>query len=61
MPATEKKGDLFIVKEDGKKSRNIGGMPDVGYGGQGGLGDVASLAISGPSLPRSVIRPPSTR
>ncbi|HSF16990.1 MAG TPA: PQQ-dependent sugar dehydrogenase [Vicinamibacteria bacterium] len=41
MLVTEKKGNLFIVTQDGQKSRRIGGMPDVAYGGQGGLGDVA--------------------
>ncbi len=41
MLVTEKKGNLFIVTQDGEKSRNIRGMPDVAYGGQGGLGDVA--------------------
>lgn len=41
MLVTEKKGDLFIVTQDGQKSRPVGGMPDVDYGGQGGLGDVA--------------------
>jgi len=41
MLVTEKKGNLLIVKQDGQKSRAIGGMPDVDYGGQGGLGDVA--------------------
>jgi aldose sugar dehydrogenase len=41
MLVTERKGNLFIVTQDGEKSRNIGGMPDVAYGGQGGLGDVA--------------------
>ncbi len=39
---TEKKGSLFIVGQDGVKSRPVGGMPDVDYGGQGGLGDVAT-------------------
>jgi glucose/arabinose dehydrogenase len=38
---TEKKGNLFVVSQDGQKSRPIGNMPDVDYGGQGGLGDVA--------------------
>ena len=39
---TEMKGSLFIVNQDGQKSRPVrGGMPDVDYGGQGGLGDVA--------------------
>ncbi len=41
MLVTEKKGNLFIVTQDGEKSRDIRGMPDVAYGGQGGLGDVA--------------------
>ncbi len=38
---TEKKGSLVVVSQDGQKSRPIGNMPDVDYGGQGGLGDVA--------------------
>ena len=41
MLVTEKKGNLFLVTQDGEKSRGIRGMPDVAYGGQGGLGDVA--------------------
>ena len=41
MLVTEKKGNLFIVTQDGQKSRGIRGMPDVAYGGQGGLGDIA--------------------
>jgi glucose/arabinose dehydrogenase len=41
MLVTEKKGRLFIVSRDGQKSRPIAGLPDVDYGGQGGLGDVA--------------------
>jgi glucose/arabinose dehydrogenase len=38
---TEKKGNLFIVTADGQKSRPVRFLPDVDYGGQGGLGDVA--------------------
>jgi glucose/arabinose dehydrogenase len=41
MLVTEKKGSLFVVAQDGSKSRPFGGTPDVDYGGQGGLGDVA--------------------
>lgn len=37
---TEKKGSLYIVGQDGEKSRPVSSMPDVDYGGQGGLGDV---------------------
>lgn len=40
MLITEKKGTLYIVTQDGKRSRPIQGLPDVDYGGQGGLGDV---------------------
>ena len=40
MLVTEKKGNLFIVNREGPKSEAIDGMPDVAYGGQGGLGDV---------------------
>lgn len=41
MLVTEKKGNLLIVTEDGEQSRPINGVPDVNYGGQGGLSDVA--------------------
>ncbi len=41
MLVTEKKGVLRIVTQDGKKSSPVRGVPDVDYGGQGGLGDVA--------------------
>ena len=41
MLVTEKKGNLFIVTQAGQKTRPVGGLPDVHYGGQGGLGDVA--------------------
>ena len=41
MLVTEKKGNLLIVTQDGQKSRPVAGLPDVKYGGQGGLGDVA--------------------
>ena len=39
MLVTEKKGVLNIVTQDGEKTR-VAGVPDVDYGGQGGLGDV---------------------
>ncbi len=38
---TEKKGRLLIVTQDGEKSSPIVGVPEVDYGGQGGLGDIA--------------------
>jgi glucose/arabinose dehydrogenase len=41
MLVTEKKGVLRIVTPAGQKSGPVGGLPDVDYGGQGGLGDVA--------------------
>ncbi|MDJ0699502.1 MAG: PQQ-dependent sugar dehydrogenase [Woeseiaceae bacterium] len=37
---TEKKGNLFVLSQNGEKSRPIRGVPNVDYGGQGGLGDV---------------------
>jgi glucose/arabinose dehydrogenase len=37
---TEKPGRLFAVTQDGAKTP-ISGIPEVAYGGQGGLGDVA--------------------
>lgn len=40
MLVTEKKGNLLIVTEDGQQAR-VGDVPDVDYGGQGGLGDIA--------------------
>ncbi|WP_213998572.1 PQQ-dependent sugar dehydrogenase [Arsukibacterium sp.] len=41
MLVTEKKGRLTIVSQQGEKSSPVGGLPNVDYGGQGGLGDVA--------------------
>ena len=41
MLVTERKGNLFIVTREGQRSNAIGGLPDIAYGGQGGLGDVA--------------------
>jgi glucose/arabinose dehydrogenase len=41
MLVTEKKGNLLIVTQIGQKTRPVSGVPDVDYGGQGGLGDVA--------------------
>jgi glucose/arabinose dehydrogenase len=38
---TEKPGRLFVVTRDGHKSEPVEGVPEVDYGGQGGLGDVA--------------------
>lgn len=40
MLVTEKKGRLTIVTQQGEKSPPVGGVPNVDYGGQGGLGDV---------------------
>ena len=37
---TEKQGNLKLIDLEGS-SIDIGGVPDVAYGGQGGLGDVA--------------------
>jgi glucose/arabinose dehydrogenase len=37
---TEKKGRLLVVTQDGQQSKPVSGVPDVEYGGQGGLGDV---------------------
>ncbi|MFL2546026.1 MAG: PQQ-dependent sugar dehydrogenase [Candidatus Rariloculaceae bacterium] len=41
MLLTERKGNLFFVTRDGAISPPIEGVPDVAYGGQGGLGDIA--------------------
>jgi aldose sugar dehydrogenase len=40
MLITEKKGRLLVVTQDGDISAPISGVPEVAYGGQGGLGDV---------------------
>ncbi len=37
---TEKRGRLYIVTQQGEKSRPVEDVPDVAYRGQGGLGDV---------------------
>ena len=37
---TEQPGRLLIVTQDGQKSAPLQGLPEVAYGGQGGLGDV---------------------
>ena len=37
---SEKKGALRIVGQDGQLFGTIQGVPDVAYGGQGGLGDI---------------------
>ncbi|MEM6543714.1 MAG: PQQ-dependent sugar dehydrogenase, partial [Pseudomonadota bacterium] len=39
---TEKKGTLLVVDQDGQRSRRVGGIPDVVYWGQGGMGDVVT-------------------
>ena len=36
---TEKSGNLLLVSQDGEKTK-ISGVPNVAYGGQGGLGDI---------------------
>lgn len=38
---TEKAGRLLVVTQDGQQSAPVSGVPQVDYGGQGGLGDVA--------------------
>ena len=37
---TEKRGALWVVTQEGEKSRAVRNVPDVDYRGQGGLGDV---------------------
>lgn len=37
---TEKSGGLLLVTPDGSRISSIAGVPQVAYGGQGGLGDV---------------------
>ncbi len=38
---TEKKGRIAIVGQDGQRFGEVRGLPNVDYGGQGGLGDIA--------------------
>jgi aldose sugar dehydrogenase len=40
MLVTEKRGRLLIVSADGKRKTPVSGVPNVAYGGQGGLADV---------------------
>lgn len=40
MLVTEKPGSLLLVSKNGKSKRAVGGVPEVAYGGQGGLGDI---------------------
>jgi len=40
MLVTEKRGRLYVVTQEGEKSRAVEEMPNVDYRGQGGLGDV---------------------
>jgi len=40
MLITEKRGRLYVVTQDGEKSRPVEDIPNVDYRGQGGLGDV---------------------
>jgi glucose/arabinose dehydrogenase len=40
MLVTEKAGKLILIAQDGRIVGDIGGVPQVAYGGQGGLGDV---------------------
>lgn len=37
---TEKSGSLLLATRDGTRTSSIAGVPQVAYGGQGGLGDV---------------------
>jgi aldose sugar dehydrogenase len=41
MLVTQKSGSLHVVTQDGQVSDAIAGVPEVDYGGHGGLGDVA--------------------
>ena len=37
---TEKRGTLYLYRLNGKEKIPVRGLPEVGFGGQGGLGDV---------------------
>ncbi len=37
---SEKSGTLLLVSADGKSKTAVAGVPEVAYGGQGGLGDI---------------------
>ncbi len=51
MLVTEKKGMLKIVDPQSGKIADVGGVPKVDYGGQGGLGDV----VLGPDFDRDTM------
>lgn len=40
MLVTEKAGKLLVVNQDGETEMEVSNVPDVDYGGQGGLGEV---------------------
>jgi len=40
MLITEKPGTLLLVSADGREKTLVAGVPEVAYGGQGGLGDI---------------------
>lgn len=40
MLVTEKSGELWLVSADGADRKEVSDIPEVAYGGQGGLGDV---------------------
>ena len=40
MLVTEKTGNVYVVTMDGRKTGQVRWLPDVDYGGQGGLGDI---------------------
>lgn len=40
MLVTERRGRLLLVSADGADAARVAGVPEVAYGGQGGMGDV---------------------
>jgi glucose/arabinose dehydrogenase len=40
MLVTDKSGELLLLSAEGKQQTKVSGVPEVDYGGQGGMGDV---------------------
>lgn len=57
LVVTEKAGTMQVIDTASGKTMSVSGVPEVAYGGQGGLGDIAFLeseAASDLSAPRTI-------
>lgn len=43
LAVTQKSGEMFVKDTAGASQMTVSGLPEVAYGGQGGLGDIAFL------------------